>query len=140
MVLLQNNCWFIYLLSRCRSARHQTGRHHSVPGRWRSQGGSAHLTYGSPKPACERHSPSPLACRGPRNGQDFNLYHRSLTGGPRSRSRSRAHPAPLMLTENLQQIKDTHQKLGECQAEDRGLPPEDNKQHHTVRAGRWRWV
>lgn len=65
------NMLCFYLLSRCRSARRQTGRHRLVPGRWRSQGGSARLTYGSPKPACGRCSPSPPACRDTQREQEL---------------------------------------------------------------------
>lgn len=69
---MKSSCSVTHLLSRCHSVRRQTGHHRLVPGRWQSQGGSAHLTYGSLKPACERCSPFPLACRDPQQGHDFN--------------------------------------------------------------------
>lgn len=74
IVLQYSCCRCIYLLFHCRSVRHQTGHHHLVPGRWQSQGGSAHLMYGSPKPACERCSLSPQACRVPQHGHHFNIH------------------------------------------------------------------
>lgn len=75
--------WRIYLLSRCRSARRQTGRHHLVPGRWQSPGGSAHRMYGSLTPAGVLRSPSPRACAEfHKRGQDLNLYSVANTALP----------------------------------------------------------